>query len=381
MVSVTELTRFVWGNGIVDEMKSLLHMHAALHTSARDAREALDRSDAGVTEEAGMMDFSVNATQNPSDSQMAQVESEIQHQLERLEGELGQAQARAQAAEDQAMTQQLEELKRSTNERVSTQLQFDQKLTESTQTTEKRLSAEHSSFLAQVKEHHQRELTEKEEEMRLLQQAYEEEKMRLVQQHQAMTEQEQGLRAAAKASKEALHRAQAEFAGQIAQGEADGREREERHRVLLEEVSTLRAKCSAASAQLTLVEVKQERAETQLAALRDEIKRLSAELFDKNAEYRNAAAARDRVELDLQKLRATEADSAAAARESAIVQETDSMKLRQENERLEEMLRAKTQEELVGIAEPVGMDATFYPVYRSILSEYSHHPAADGYGR
>ena len=167
-MSVTELTRFVWGNGIVDEMKSLLHMHAALHTSARDAREALDRSDAGVTEEAGMMDFSVNATQNPSDSQMAQVESEIQHQLERLEGELGQAQARAQAAEDQAMTQQLEELKRSTNERVSTQLQFDQKLTESTQTTEKRLSAEHSSFLAQVKEHHQRELMDVSEKTRKL---------------------------------------------------------------------------------------------------------------------------------------------------------------------------------------------------------------------
>ena len=69
---------------------------------------------------------------------------------------------------DERTTEQLEELKRFTNERVSTQLQFDQKLTESTHTTEKRLSAEHSSFLAQVKEHHQRELMDVSEKTRKL---------------------------------------------------------------------------------------------------------------------------------------------------------------------------------------------------------------------
>ena len=98
-------------------------------------------------------------------------------------------------------------------------------------------------------------------------------------------------------------------------------------------------------------ETKLEEAEAAMAALRSEVNRLSTELLDKDTEYRNAAAARDRVELDLQKLRVMEADvttyrsSAAAARESASVQETNNMRLQQENKRLEEMLQAKTLEE------------------------------------
>ena len=98
-------------------------------------------------------------------------------------------------------------------------------------------------------------------------------------------------------------------------------------------------------------EVKLEEAESAMAALRSEVTRLSTELLDKDTEFRNAAAARDRVELELQKLRSIEADvttyksSAAAARESASVQETNNLRLQQENARLEEMLRAKTLDE------------------------------------
>ena len=63
-------------------------------------------------------------------------------------------------------------------------------------------------------------------------------------------------------------------------------------------------------------------AESAAAALRSEVARLSTELLDKDTEYRNAAAARDRVELELQKLRVMEADvgtyksAATAAREA-----------------------------------------------------------------
>ena len=92
-------------------------------------------------------------------------------------------------------------------------------------------------------------------------------------------------------------------------------------------------------------------AESAAAALRSEVARLSTELLDKDTEYRNAAAARDRVELELQKLRVMEADvgtyksAATAAREAASVQDTQNMRLRQENEQLEHKLRSKVLDE------------------------------------
>ena len=98
-------------------------------------------------------------------------------------------------------------------------------------------------------------------------------------------------------------------------------------------------------------EAKLEEAESAMRALRSEVTRLSTELLEKDTEFRNTAAARDRIELELQKLRSMEADvttyksSAAAAREAASVQETNNLRLQQENTRLEEMLRAKTLDE------------------------------------
>lgn len=82
-----------------------------------------------------------------------------------------------------------------------------------------------------------------------------------------------------------------------------------------------------------------------------QVSRLSSELVDKSAECRQVSAERNQLNSELQKLQIMQQDtdslkaSAATARDAASIQETQNLRLRQEQERLEEVLRSKMREE------------------------------------
>eukprot|EP01052_Picozoa_sp_SAG31_P020639 SAG31_NODE_1562_length_7871_cov_8.208312_4_plen_588_part_00 len=104
------------------------------------------------------------------------------------------------------------------------------------------------------------------------------------------------------------------------------------------EGNRLRAEVRKNSAQLA-------DAESTASALRAEVSRLSSELVDKSSECRTIVAERSQLQAEIQKLQITQQDteslkaSAATARDAASFQESQNLRLRQEHERLEEILR------------------------------------------
>eukprot|EP01046_Picozoa_sp_COSAG06_P009377 COSAG06_NODE_490_length_15092_cov_5.474888_1_plen_707_part_00 len=76
--------------------------HANLSVQDEKSGTVPPSNDENVGGDAAVTSVVQNETQTPSDSQMEQAESEVQHQLDRLQAELWQAEERARAAEQQA---------------------------------------------------------------------------------------------------------------------------------------------------------------------------------------------------------------------------------------------------------------------------------------
>lgn len=395
-----------------EQVHALQAENDALHKQLAEA----EAEAASASADGGRMlavDASVqmhDETGSPSDSQMEQVESEVQRQLDRLQAELGQAEERARAAQQQANANDASIVA---------------------------AAAVHELQVSQLRS----ELRDKEEQLHALQKQCSHESAA---RSEAAREHERALQAVSAAGDEALQRAQVKFLAEIARSEERARDAEDKCRGLAEEVATLRAKHAAATAELTLATATLSRARTQLqeeqrrcATLVDQVAALGASeeaslLKARSLQQETASlqAQLDAQRVSLQETAAQELRETAqrlqhtgehVAELQAHVQdletELDSERRTHRKERSDlrceleaanakgrsysnsllqlqaQMRRADTSNAATSMgahtsnggpnmssAEAVSTSA-LYPVVTQLLSAVSHHAAADGYGQ